>query len=733
MELHIALDIPERVRERIGNYAATLGLPSSALVNPAEYHITVAFADEGLDKVDHHEIRNNFNMQGLKFEAKGLRRFEHDAVVIELDNPYFNRWADKLNDWLRDKGVKPETYPGGYKPHITIAYTKDEPTQRPLPPLVFRGGPISISTPRNAPEQPLGPLTASWTELRKQAQAIHAQRRKVCAYCKEGTLDVKGICTKCGKSQGVEKEAMAVTPRWWQEFIKEYPYVYHGARANRHEGITTHGLLPADHELGKMNEMWSNAGLSRPGHVYFSLDDPLDKGYGGEAPEGRYVYKVPTHTLAPENINPDEDDMDNMGFGGPRIGDNESWGDYAERVGWGDNPQDTEEAIPQGERTLAYRGVIPPEHVEIHRHYPTPLYSWAEKEKQLNEALSHTAQNAVGETFYHVAPASARESIMQHGLDATRGATPWGDLNAERTGFPVGNFMWDHPNAAKQYLQSMGTNAIAKGPTKMESMHPDEFLDYGITANENGEVFVNPSMMGETNEDDPEPEDQDSDAWYEWDERRHDNWRPYTPEDKNILPPHLQGFDIWEVRPSHEHQVHLDPEPTWEFFGPGGRQKQHDPEKIMPGDWQPWHDEDEWDEDYGWQGDTSPQRYYTPQPIAPQHLKLHDHVPLAPIAAGAHGTGPWTIDDVLENSYEYEVPEPYTRMPSYEDYQRQVAEWRDRISSAHEQTEERLSRLTELVATLANKPEPTHNPPERRRLIVKRDENGRISSIEEAT
>lgn len=160
-ELHIALGVPERIRLQIARWVESLALPRDSLVNPNEYHITLAYADEGVEKVQAHEIKNNFNLTGLKFTGKALASFDGDALVIELENEYYSEWADHLADYLEDKGVDVERYDGGPKPHITIAYGVSKSAL--LPPISFRCEGVSISTPRSAPQGALGPYTARHT------------------------------------------------------------------------------------------------------------------------------------------------------------------------------------------------------------------------------------------------------------------------------------------------------------------------------------------------------------------------------------------------------------------------------------------------------------------------------------------------------------------------------------------------------------------------------------------
>lgn len=59
----------------------------------------------------------------------------------------------------------------------------------------------------------------------------------------------------------------------------------------------------------------------------------------------------------------------------------------------------------------------------------------------------HTAARTAMPTYYHVAPANSRDSILQHGLDYAGASSPWGDSD--------GNYFWEHPDDARDYAQRM--------------------------------------------------------------------------------------------------------------------------------------------------------------------------------------------------------------------------------------------------------------------------------------
>jgi hypothetical protein len=155
--------------------------------------------------------------------------------------------------------------------------------------------------------------------------------------------------------------AMPVTPEGWGLLNVGNPYVYHSTDAAKHDAIMQHGLIPWDHPSNQGGTVYNNPRLRpRPGHTYVTLDDPGKHGYGVH--DEPVVYRINVNALDPKLINPDEDSMgnhdDNMHPG-------ESYGDHANRIGYGDDTDETESAIRYF-RALAYRGVIPPEALTVH-------------------------------------------------------------------------------------------------------------------------------------------------------------------------------------------------------------------------------------------------------------------------------------------------------------------------------------------------------------------------------
>ena len=67
----------------------------------------------------------------------------------------------------------------------------------------------------------------------------------------------------------------------------------------------------------------------------------------------------------------------------------------------------------------------------------------------------HTASRTAMPTYYHVAPHHSRDSILQHGLDYTKGEHQWGST--------PGNYFWESEDDAQEYADDMTQMALDDG------------------------------------------------------------------------------------------------------------------------------------------------------------------------------------------------------------------------------------------------------------------------------
>jgi 2'-5' RNA ligase len=150
-ELHVGLDIPEEQRQQIKRWVDTLDWPEGTeLTPPEEYHITVMYAPTG--HAEHKDADWIEHADGHDVTVTGVEEFESDekeelnAQVLRLDAPTVKEHADRLQSAAKDQGLEISEYPGGFKPHLTVAYAPAPVNAEGAPALSFRTGPSSIST-----------------------------------------------------------------------------------------------------------------------------------------------------------------------------------------------------------------------------------------------------------------------------------------------------------------------------------------------------------------------------------------------------------------------------------------------------------------------------------------------------------------------------------------------------------------------------------------------------------
>lgn len=235
--------------------------------------------------------------------------------------------------------------------------------------------------------------------------------------------------------------------------------------------------------------------------------------------------------------------------------------------------------------------------------------------------------------YYHVAPTSARQAIMEQGLMGhlnEHTESPWAEhrekwhKNIEQ---PPGNYLFSDPEDARDYPYSLS-------PPPEETSFED-FYDYGVMPSEGyGGAVVQPQQPADWDEE-------NLGDWYDSPGAMEEqDWDHANPEHLDMLPPAKRGYDIWKVNPQG---LTVLPDPEWALLHGGNRpdpataidesrqhaQDPHDAGDIDPSrmDWQNWQNDD-----------TGPLRWYTPHQVQPQALELHEHV------------APWEM--TMENFYD---------------------------------------------------------------------------------
>lgn len=149
-ELHVALALPQHIIDKIHEWAKDVDWPNGTeLEKPEDYHITLLYCPEGHE--EHRDAEWLRHSDGYDVEITGLDEFgegDEIATVLRIDAPAAKDHANDLQDMAENRGLPINRFPGGYKPHITVAYGPGKPKNVRVPKLKFKSEPSSVSKPR---------------------------------------------------------------------------------------------------------------------------------------------------------------------------------------------------------------------------------------------------------------------------------------------------------------------------------------------------------------------------------------------------------------------------------------------------------------------------------------------------------------------------------------------------------------------------------------------------------
>jgi 2'-5' RNA ligase len=211
-ELHIGLDIPRAVGTEIHRWVKDQNWPEGTeLEQSSEYHITVMYSPEGHDRKESWWIQH---LKHAQIKITGIDTFPSgergglNAIVLRVESPELTEHAEELQATAEHMGLPVSKFDGGYKPHITIAYSPSRaPESLETPSLTFDVGPSEVSPPRYKEVPPSGLDTG-------RTSAVDSYS----AFFKP-TEDLHDI---------VAKKGMAADPYWLDNWIERNgPYLYH--------------------------------------------------------------------------------------------------------------------------------------------------------------------------------------------------------------------------------------------------------------------------------------------------------------------------------------------------------------------------------------------------------------------------------------------------------------------------------------------------------------------------
>lgn len=148
-EFHVGINLPEEVFFKCAEIAERLDLDAEEAIN---YHITMFWTEAGYSDRELHEWIKSRSVPGLRFENARLDNFPaqdgRNCVVLRFDAPEAKKLAHQLMDEAEARGLEVKRFEGGWKPHITLGWTKEKVPVESYPELYFRAGKLYVSLPR---------------------------------------------------------------------------------------------------------------------------------------------------------------------------------------------------------------------------------------------------------------------------------------------------------------------------------------------------------------------------------------------------------------------------------------------------------------------------------------------------------------------------------------------------------------------------------------------------------
>jgi hypothetical protein len=149
-EFHVGIAVPEEVLADLRAIADELNLSDPE--DPADYHITAFWSEEGYKRKELHDWVRNCSVSGLRFVNARIDCFPSHrgdwAVVLRLDSPEAKKLVTQMMDQAEDRGLKIRRFDGGWKAHITLGYQDEKVKSQKFPEIAFRAGPLYVSIPR---------------------------------------------------------------------------------------------------------------------------------------------------------------------------------------------------------------------------------------------------------------------------------------------------------------------------------------------------------------------------------------------------------------------------------------------------------------------------------------------------------------------------------------------------------------------------------------------------------
>lgn len=259
-EFHVAWKVPDSVLDDLHDWASKQNF--GKVEDRSDLHMTAFYLPEGYGDPSLHKWIDGFDVAAhfadpvLEFfpsqEGKGV------AVVVRFNSDMGVQVGEKLLDEAEDKGFEPKRFPGGHKPHITVAYADKEPEKVDPPSVSFDSSELSVSKPRKEASVKTAydhPFSYYWDKLMPVGSSVESKARRVAEYAKADKMsydeledwldDHKKETRLIGSEQSrFKKLALKKMDRLSKvATTTRTPIITHPETGERHEGMPDQSLM----------------------------------------------------------------------------------------------------------------------------------------------------------------------------------------------------------------------------------------------------------------------------------------------------------------------------------------------------------------------------------------------------------------------------------------------------------------------------------------------------------
>lgn len=139
--------IPDDAKEQIHQWVQQQQWPEGTkFPEPEKYHVTGLYSPSGFSDEGHQQWAQSksgavYPVQTTGVDAFTLQEKTHAPIVLRVHNPELIQHTEQMMQEAKERGLPISEFPGGYKPHITVAHSPEQ-VQLDHPHLSFPVGPL---------------------------------------------------------------------------------------------------------------------------------------------------------------------------------------------------------------------------------------------------------------------------------------------------------------------------------------------------------------------------------------------------------------------------------------------------------------------------------------------------------------------------------------------------------------------------------------------------------------